>query len=168
LSRIEKLRIERSERTPATILFSAPVAQLALGLFRARQTASSPAPAIVLALILAAIAFLWLLRRRELTSLNRPVALMFATIGALSAYSALNAPFLGVMRAFAMPIFALTAAAVLNFADGAERLQLATAIVFALGLALLEIALMSDANWQKRSSKMTGYGVPAYRIPSQP
>ena len=124
--------------------------QLVLGLWRARMTDSSDAPSLALAMLIAAIGALWLARRREWPGafLANPAALLLATIGALSAVSALNAPLIPLIARVSTPLFALTAAAVLAAARIEPRLQIAPLSAFGVAVMLLEIALMNDARWQ--------------------
>jgi hypothetical protein len=114
-----------------------------LGLYRAWRGGESPAPAIALALLIGAIGAVWFVRRASLPGgfLARPFALLLATVGALSAYSGFAAPFISFYSRFSTPLFSLTAAALLVFADAGDRVQIATAICFVAAVAMLQVAL---------------------------
>ena len=135
------------------IIFSLVVlAQLALGTYRAQMIHSSIRPAVALAAIFTLIALLWFARRRRMpgAGLARPAALLFATIGAVSGFSAFNAPFLGFFAAFSTPLFALSAAALLVVAELSPKAHIAPVLAFVLSVASLEIALTRDARWEAR------------------
>ena len=126
-----------------TVLAGTAVAQLVLGLYRAWRAGESPAPAVALALLITAVGVFWFLRRMSLPGgfLARPFALLLATIGALSAWSGIAAPFLDALTRFSTPLFALSAAALLAFADAGPRVQIATTAWFVAAVAVLEVAL---------------------------
>jgi hypothetical protein len=138
------------ERSGSALFVFCTAAQLVLGTWRAQLTGSSLSPALALAALIAGIGVLWLAHRREWRGgfLARPAALVLATIGALSAVSAMNAPLIPVIAKVTTPLFALAAAAVLVAARLEPRWQIATLTAFATSVLLLEIALMNDARWQ--------------------
>ena len=128
------------------------ILQIALGTYRARLTHTSVRPAIALAAIFALVGLLWFARRRALPGavLARPAALVLATIGAVSAFSAINAPFLGFFAAFSAPLFALSAAAMLMVAELSPKAHIAPLLAFLFSVITLEIALTRDARWEAR------------------
>ena len=140
------------DRAVSLFFIAIVIAQIALGTYRARLTHASVRPAIALAAIFALVGLLWFARRRELPGafLARPAALFFATIGVVSGFSAINAPFLGFFAAFSTPLFALSAAAMLMVAELSPKAHIAPILAFLFSVISLEIALTRDARWEAR------------------
>lgn len=110
--------------------------QLVLGLWRARMTGESIAPAIALAALIAVIGIIRMYR-----PLARFGALLAATAGVLSTMSAINAPLIGNAARISTPLFAFATAAILASTDLERRLQVGAAVLFAAAFALLEYDL---------------------------
>lgn len=142
------------ERYATAVFGFAVLLQLVLGGWRTRILGSSPLPALALAGLLATIGLLWLARHRQTGAapLGGFVALVFATVGVLSAISAANAPLIGAVARISIPLFAFSAAAVLMTATLEKRFQIAAMIVFLAALALLEADLTRDALWEASGS----------------
>ena len=140
------------QRLMVTTFSLVVIVQLALGTYRARMNNASVRPAVALAAIFTLVALLWFARRRRLpgAGLARPAALLFATLGVVSGFSAFNAPFLGFFAAFSTPLFALSAAAVLAVAELSPKAHIAPVLAFLLSVAALEVALTRDARWEAR------------------
>ncbi len=116
--------------------------QLVLGLWRARVTDASIAPAIALTALIAVVGVI-----RTVRPLARFGALLAATAGVLSAMSAINAPLIGNVARISVSLFAFAAAAILVSAGLERRVQVGAAILFAVALAVLEYDLTRDAMW---------------------
>lgn len=144
------------DRAVRSVFVLATATQVILGIWRARLIGSSIAPALALAGVIAAVGLLWHSRRSGGAgrSLAQPAALLLATIGALSTWSALNAPLISFASRFSTPLFAFTAAAIIVAAEQPPRLQFPILIAFVIALALLELALTKDARWETRSATM--------------
>jgi hypothetical protein len=126
------------------------IVQLGLGLYRAHLLHASITPALAFGALLIGVAVLWFVRRRGMrgAALARPAALLFATVAGLSAMSAFNAPLLGFLARFGVPIFALTVAGVLIVAEQPPRIQALPLFFFLLGFTAVELVLMHDARWE--------------------
>lgn len=138
------------ERFAAAEFSGVVIIQLGLGLYRAYLLHASITPALAFAALLAGVAVLWFIRRRGTrgAALARPAALLFATVAGLSAMSAFNAPLLGFLARFSVPIFALTIAGVLIVAEQSPRIQSVPLLLFLLGFTAVELVLMHDARWE--------------------
>lgn len=113
--------------------------QLVLGLWRARVTDTSIAPAIALAALIAVIGII-----RTVRPLAGFGALLAATAGVLSAMSAINAPLIGNAARISVPLFAFATAAILVSSRLERRVQIGAAVLFAVAFAVLEYDLTLD------------------------
>ena len=115
------------------------LAQLVLGLWRARMLDSSIAPALALAVLIALAGII-----RKWPSFARFGALLATTAGILSAISAFNAPLIGNVARISVPLFAFAIAGILYFPN-----HRVAAAVFLIALAVLEYDLTRDAVWER-------------------
>lgn len=131
--------------------------QVLLGLHRAHMLGSSVTPAIAFAAVLLIVGVLWFLRRSGLRGafLARPVALVFATIGGLSAISAFSAPRLGLLLRLSTPLLTLATAALLMLAEQSPRVHIVPIIAFVVGVIGVETALTRDAMWEVENSRLS-------------
>jgi CubicO group peptidase (beta-lactamase class C family) len=127
------------------------LSQIALGTWRARLVAGSVLPALALAALFAVFGLLWYLRRHQLRGawVAKPVALLAATMGALSFTSALNAPLLSLASRFSTPLLAISVAALLMLAEQEPRYQIAPLLGFVVAVVALQSSLMADARWER-------------------
>ena len=141
----------RFDRTVTFLFTAVTVSQLALGAWRARLVSGSVVPALALAGLFAGFGVLWYLRRHQLNGawLAKPVALLAATMGALSFTSALNAPLLSIASRFSAPLLAISVAALLMLAEQEPRYQIAPLLGFIVAVAALQVSLTADARWER-------------------
>jgi CubicO group peptidase (beta-lactamase class C family) len=139
------------DRTVTLVFTAVTLSQIVLGAWRARLVSGSMLPAFALAGLFAGFGLLWYLRRNQLRGawIAKPVALLAATMGALSFTSALNAPLLSLASRFSTPLLAISVAALLMLADQEPRFQIAPLLGFIVAVAALQTSLTADARWER-------------------
>lgn len=134
--------MSRSDRLLAALFLISVTSQVALGLYRARVSHSSIAPALVLAAIFATIGLLFFAKRRgwAFAFLARPAAVALIAIGVMSTPSAIALP---IARG-SLPLFAFSSAALLILADRSLRALAIPLGVFVVSVIALEITLTNE------------------------
>jgi CubicO group peptidase (beta-lactamase class C family) len=148
------------DRIVSLVFLAVTLSQIALGTWRARLVSGSIVPALALAGLFAAFGLLWYLRRNQLRGawIAKPVALLAATMGALSFTSALNAPLLSVASRFSTPLLAISLAALLMLAEQEPRYQIVPLLGFIVAVAALQASLIADARWERTAALTTASG----------
>jgi hypothetical protein len=134
--------MSRSERLLVAFFLLPVASQLVLGLYRARLTHSSIAPAFVLAAIFAGVGVLFFAKRRgwAFAFLARPAAVALIAVGVMSTPSAIALP----LDRGSVPLFAFSSAALLMLADRSLRALAIPLVVFVVSVGALEYTLMSE------------------------
>jgi ketosteroid isomerase-like protein len=90
---------------------------------------------------------LWLRRFRRAVggALAMQVGLLLVTAGVYSGYSALNAPFVGLVARFCVPLLLVFLGAVLLFAEQERQFQIVPLILAAASFIIVEVVLTREA-----------------------
>jgi len=131
-----------------------PFEKLALAGFIAAALSQAILSPRLIGLAILACGALWLLRARRGPAhpIVVPAGLLIATAGLYSAYTALNAPFVGFLSRFAVPLLLLLTGALLLFADQDWQFQRVLFVLTAIAFVVVHVVLRTEDAWPVPSS----------------
>ena len=131
--------------------------QALLGAYRATIIGGPLVRPLIASAAILACGALWLLRARQAPghAVVMPIGLLIATAGFYAGYSAMNAPFTGVLSRFSVPAALLLAGALLLFAEQDWQFQRATFALAAIAFALAQTVLTIEARNASQPIAMT-------------
>jgi hypothetical protein len=126
---------------------AAALIEALLGSYRAQLTGSSYGGALIAAAGIVLCGVLWFLRSRHAHggALAMPAGLFTATIGVYTGYSAMNAPFVGFVARYAVPLLLLFIGALLLFAEQDREFQIVPFALAAIAFVIAQTVLTKEA-----------------------
>jgi hypothetical protein len=139
--------LEPFEKRALSGFIVAATIQALLGVYRATLDGDPIVGALAASVSILVFGALWLLRVRQAPGhvVVMPIGLLIATAGFYSAYSAMNAPFVGVLSRFSIPAALFLAGAVLLFAEQDWQFQRATFALAAIAFLVAQVVLTIEA-----------------------
>jgi ketosteroid isomerase-like protein len=125
----------------------AAIAQAVLGCYRAGLLGVPYIRPLMSAVAILVCSALWMRRSRRAPGggLAMPVGLLLVTAGVYSGYSALNAPFVGFVARFCVPLLLIFLGAVLLFAEQESQFQIVPLVLAAVAFVVVQVVLTSEA-----------------------
>jgi hypothetical protein len=125
----------------------AALIQALLGSYRAQLAGNAYLAPLLPALGIIVCAVLWLQRSRHAPGgvLAMPLGLLIATIGVYTGYSAANAPFVGFVARYSVPLLLVLLGALLLFAEQDWEFQRVPFALAAIAFVIAQIVLTNEA-----------------------
>lgn len=125
----------------------AALIQALLGSYRAQLAGDAYLAPLLPAIGIVVCGVLWLQRSRHAAGgvLAMPLGLLIATIGVYSGYSAMNAPFVGFVARYSVPLLLVLLGALLLFAEQDWEFQRVPFVLAAIAFAIAQIVLTKEA-----------------------
>lgn len=139
--------LEPFEKRVLAGFVAAALIEALLGCYRAQLSGASMTGALIAAVGIVVCGVLWLLRSRHAPGgvIAMPIGLLIATIGIYTAYSAMNAPFVGFIARYAVPLLLLFLGALLLFAEQDREFQIVPFVLAVIAFVVAQTVLTNEA-----------------------